>query len=64
VVFITAVTAAAIATRGQVEVLRFLGLIFTMLTLPIVFASFYASYRDIFPEPPVPAEPTSIPTSP
>src|SRR5713226_876594 len=56
-VFITAVTAAAIATRGQVEVLRFLGLIFTLLTLPIVFASFYASYRDIFPQDPVSADP-------
>src|SRR5207249_3532741 len=51
--FITAVTAAAIATSGQVEVLRFLGLIFTMLTLPTLFASFYASYRDIFPQDPV-----------
>jgi hypothetical protein len=58
-VFITAVTAAAIATRGQGEVLRFLGLIFTMLTLPTVFASFYASYRDIFPQDPVPADPPS-----
>ena len=62
--FITAVTAAAIATSGQVEVLRFLGLIFTMLTLPTLFASFYASYRDIFPHDPVPADPPSNATGP
>ena len=62
--FITAVTAAAIATSGQVEVLRFLGLIFTMLTLPTLFASFYASYRDIFPQDPVPADPPSNATGP
>jgi hypothetical protein len=57
-VFITVLTAAAIAARGQAEVLRSLGLIFTMLTLPIVFASFYASYRDIFPHDTVPADPS------
>jgi hypothetical protein len=62
-VFITALTVAAIAARGQAEALRFLGLIFTMLTLPIVFASFYASYRDIFPNDPVPADPSN-PTGP
>jgi len=60
----TAVAAAAIATRGQTEVLRFLGVIFTMLTLPTVFASFYASYRDIFPHDPVPADPPSNATGP
>ena len=62
-VFITALTVAAIAARGQAEALRFLGLIFTMLALPIVFASFYASYRDIFPNDPVPADPSN-PTGP
>jgi len=62
--FIAAVTAAAIATSGQVEVLRFLGLIFTMLTLPTLFASFYASYRDIFPQDPVPADLPSNATGP
>src|SRR6266700_2539675 len=62
--FITAVTAAAIATSGQVEVRRFLGLIFTMLTLPTLFASFYASYRDIFPHDPVPADQPSNATGP
>jgi hypothetical protein len=64
VAFITAVTAVAIATREQGEVLRFLGLIFTLLTLPTVFASFYASYRDIFPHDPVPGDSPSNATSP
>jgi len=49
-VFLVTVTLAAIVTQGQLQTLRFLALVLTLLTLPIVFGSFYASYRDIFPE--------------
>ncbi len=48
--FLLAVAAAAVVTGGQMEALRLLALIFTLLTLPTVFGSFYAGYRDIFPE--------------
>ncbi len=56
--------AAATMTGGEIQTLRFLSLILTLLTLPTVFASFYASYRDIFPHDPVPADPPSNATSP
>src|SRR5882672_11079268 len=55
--FMTAVTVLAVLMQGKIEVLRSFALIFTLLTLPTLFASFYASYRDIFPENTVPAEP-------
>jgi hypothetical protein len=55
IVLLTTVTLAAVATHGQIQTLRFLALVLTLLTLPIVFGSFYASYRDIFPENAVPA---------
>jgi len=55
--FMTVVTALAVMMQGQIQVLRSLALIFTLLTLPTLFASFYASYRDVFPENAVPAEP-------
>jgi hypothetical protein len=58
-VFLMAVTAAAVLTQGKMQVLRSLALIFTLVSLPTVFASFYASYRDIFPENALPAEPPS-----
>ena len=58
-VFLIALTVAAIVTRGQVQALRFVGLMFTLLMLPTVFASFYAGYRDIFPEGPGPVEPST-----
>jgi hypothetical protein len=47
-----------------VQVLRSLALILTLASLPTVFASFYASYRDIFPENAVPTEPPSNRESP
>ena len=62
--FLMTVTAVAVLTQGQIQVLRSLALIFTLLTLPTVFASFYASYRDIFPENAVPTEPPSNLESP
>src|SRR5882672_1102843 len=55
--FMTAVTVLAVLMQGKIEVLRSFALIFTLLTLPTLFASFYASYRDVFPENAVPAEP-------
>jgi len=62
-VFLVAITVAAVLMQGKVQVLRSLALLLTLLSLPTVFASFYASYRDIFPENAVPAEPPSNPES-
>ncbi len=63
-VFFVALTVAAIITHGQVQALRFIGLMFTLLMMPIVFASSYASYRDIFPDGPDPVEPSTNQPSP
>ena len=63
-IFLVAVTVAAVLVQGKVQVLRSLALILTLLSLPTVFGSFYASYRDIFPENAVPAEPPSNQGSP
>jgi hypothetical protein len=63
-VFLVTVTVAAFLLQGKVQVLRSLALLLTLVSLPTVFASFYASYRDIFPENAVPAEPPSNPESP
>lgn len=57
--FMTVVTVLAVLMQGKIQVLRSFALIFTLLTLPTLFASFYASYRDIFPENAVPAGPPS-----
>src|SRR6267142_1854903 len=57
--FLVAVAVAAVLMQGKVQVLRSLALILTLVSLPTVLASFYASYRDIFPENAVPAEPPS-----
>lgn len=62
-VFLAAIT-AAIVTRGQLQTLHLLWQILTLLTLPTVFASFYASYRDIFPDGPGPVEPSTNQSSP
>ena len=58
-VLVVAVAAAAFWMPGEVQLLRSLALILILVSLPTVFASFYASYRDIFPENPVPPEPPS-----
>jgi hypothetical protein len=55
--FMMTVTVLAILMQGKVQVLRTLALLATLLALPTLFASFYASYRDIFPENAVPPEP-------
>jgi hypothetical protein len=58
--FLLLVTIAAILFRGQLQALRFVALLFMLFMLPTVFGSFYASYRDIFPDKPGPGE-TSLP---
>jgi hypothetical protein len=45
--------------QGNLQVLRSVALILTLLTLPTLFASFYASYRDVFPENAVPSDPSN-----
>jgi len=59
--FMTAVTFMAVLMQGKMQVLRSFALIFTAAHLPTLFASFYASYRYIFPENAVPADPPSKP---
>ncbi len=53
--FLVMVTVAVVLTRGQADALHHLAVVFTLFTLPTVFGSFYASYRDIFPEGRIPA---------
>jgi hypothetical protein len=50
VALLAALTLVAVLTRGRADVLRSAMLVFTVLSLPILFGSFYASYRDVFPE--------------
>jgi hypothetical protein len=50
VVLLAALTLVAAVTRGQVDALRSMLLLFTVFSLPVLFGSFYASYRDVFPE--------------
>jgi hypothetical protein len=56
-VFITALTVVFVLTQGNMRVLVPLALILTLGSWPTLFASLYASYRDIFPENAVPSEP-------
>jgi hypothetical protein len=44
----------AVLGGGSIEVVRLAGLLLTVLGMPILFASFYACYRDIFPQQPSP----------
>ena len=62
--FLIAIKVLALQMRGNVQLVQSFALVFTLLTLPTLFASFYASYRDIFPENAVPAEPPSNRKSP
>jgi len=57
--FLLLTGAVVVITGGQVAIMRFFGLALTLLTLPTVFGSFYASYRDIFPGTSVPGTPIS-----
>jgi len=48
-----------VVAGGQLALLHFFGLALTLLTLPTILCSFYAGYRDIFPESSIPGIPTS-----
>jgi hypothetical protein len=63
-VFLLVFTLAALLVQGRMQLLHPLALILTLVSWPTLFASLYASYRDIFPENAVPAEPPSNPESP
>lgn len=52
--FMLLALAMLVLSGGQVQAVRALGLTCTLMTLPTVFASFYAGYRDVFPESVVP----------
>ena len=56
-VFLAILTFAALLVQGKMEVLHSLALILSLVSWPTLFASLYASYRDIFPENAVPPEP-------
>lgn len=58
-VFLMMLAFAAPLVEGKLEILHSLALILTLISWPTLFASFYASYRDIFPEYAVPPEPPS-----
>jgi len=62
VVFSMAVTVMAVLTQSNPPVLRSFALILTLLALPTLFASFYASYRDVFPENAVSPDPSNAPS--
>jgi hypothetical protein len=55
--FLFALAVAAALSGGRPEFLRAVMLGFTLLTLPTLFGSFYASYRDVFPDAKLPEEP-------
>jgi hypothetical protein len=57
-------TAVMVFAQGRIQVFNSIALIMTLLVWPTLFASFYASYRDIFPENAVPAGPPSNAASP
>jgi len=57
VLFLIAASVVMILTQRKEEIVQSFTLVVTLLSLPTLFASFYASYRDIFPENAVPAEP-------
>jgi hypothetical protein len=62
--FMVSIGVLAILVQGKIQMLESFALFATLLALPTLFASFYASYRDVFPENPVPPEPPSSGQSP
>jgi len=46
----TIVIASAYIMRGRQEVLTFSMIVAILVTMPMLFGSFYAAYRDVFPE--------------
>jgi len=63
-VFFIVLTLVALLVQGRMQLLHSLALILTLVSWPTLFASSYASYRDIFPENAVPAGPPSNRESP
>jgi hypothetical protein len=57
VVFLIVVRVLAVLAQGQESLAQSFALVLSLFALPTLFASFYASYRDIFPENAVPLEP-------
>ena len=53
--FLISVRALDVLAQGQGSLAQSFALVVTLLALPTLFASFYASYRDIFPENAVPS---------
>ena len=58
-VFVVAATVVMALAQRKMEAVQTFTLAFTLLTFPTLVASLYASYRDVFPENTVPAEPPS-----
>jgi len=56
VLFLIAVRVLAALSSGQEPLVQSFALVLSLLALPTLFASFYASYRDIFPDNAVPSE--------
>jgi len=59
VLFLLATTVVVALSQRKMEAVQMFTLAFTLLTFPTLVASLYASYRDVFPENAVPAEPPS-----
>ena len=59
VLFVIATTVVMALAQRKIEAAQMFMLAFTVLTFPTLVASIYASYRDVFPENAVPAEPPS-----
>jgi hypothetical protein len=57
--FTMAVAILAVLLQEDIQTLESFAVFVTLLAMPTLFASFYASYRDIFPDNAVPAEPPS-----
>jgi hypothetical protein len=49
VAMLSALATIAVVTRGRADAVRSVLLLFTIFSMPILFGSFYASYREVFP---------------
>jgi hypothetical protein len=50
VAVVAVISMLAVVTRGNADAVRSALLLASLLSLPILFGSFYASYRDVFPQ--------------
>jgi hypothetical protein len=64
VLLLFAVRVLTLLTEGKEALAQSFALVISLIALPTLFASFYASYRDVFPENAVPSEPPSNRESP